>query len=171
VGINIGTITNCYSRGTVKGVFGIGGLVGINIGTITNCYSSGTVSGAHWAFGGLVGYNDGTISSCYSSGSVSGGSTVGGLVGYAGGVANSFWDIQTSDCNTSAGGTGKTTAEMKTQSTFTSAGWDFIEVWDIGENQTYPFLRTYAAGDINHDGVVDFRDITHLAGHWLHDME
>jgi hypothetical protein len=59
---------------------------------------------------------------------------------------------------------------MKTQGAFTSAGWDFIEVWDIGENQTYPFLRTYAPGDIDHDGVVDFRDIAYLAESWLRDL-
>jgi len=112
----------------------------------------------------------GYIYKCYSTGSVSGmGDDVGGLVGLheAGEVADSFWDTETSDQSSSAAGTPRTTAEMKTQSTFTSAGWDFIEVWDIGENQTYPFLRMYVAGDINHDGVVDFRDIAYLAESWL----
>ncbi|MHC4619949.1 MAG: hypothetical protein ACYTEQ_19555 [Planctomycetota bacterium] len=60
---------------------------------------------------------------------------------------------------------------MQTESTFTDAGWDFVEVWDIGENQTYPFLRVYPAGDIDHDEKVDWFDVAILAGHWLEGME
>ena len=175
VGYNHGTISNCYSTATVTGSWAVGGLVASNStrGTVTNCYSTGSVTGGS-SVGGLVGVNWETISNCYSTGSVGGtGDYVGGLVGYKGGsiISSSFWDVNTAGWPTSAGGTPKTTAEMKTQSTFTSAGWDSIEVWDIGENQTYPFLRTYLAGDINHDGVVDFRDITHLAADWLGGVE
>jgi len=169
-----GSISNSYSSCSVSGGFCVGGLVGgrgnhCRDGTISNCYSTGSVSGTDYV-GGLLGSYYGAVSNSYSSGSVSGtGSYVGGLVGrdYGGTMSSSFWDLNTSGWPTSSGGTPKTTAEMKTQSTFTSAGWGFIEVWDIGENQTYPFLRTYAAGDINHDGVVDFRDIAYLAESWL----
>jgi subtilisin-like proprotein convertase family protein len=123
---------------------GVGGLVGANYGngTITNCYSTGSVSGGG-DVGGLVGYNCyGPITNCYSTGKVTGSLVVGGLVGrveYAGGVVNSFWDIQTSGWTTSAGGLGKTTVEMKQKATFTN--WDFNTVWDIVEGQTYPYLR------------------------------
>ena len=65
----------------------------------------------------------------------------------------------------------KPTAEMRTESTFTDAGWDFVEVWNIGENQTYPFLRTHPAGDINHDDKVNFTDLAILAAHWLEDSQ
>jgi hypothetical protein len=84
-----------------------------------------------------------------------------------------FWD---SDINPDVNGIGnandpnviaKTTAEMMVGSTFTDAGWDFVEVWGIGENQTYPFLRVYSAGDLNHSGLVDWRDFAILAGQWL----
>jgi len=181
VASNVGTISNCYSSSSVTGDECVGGLVGRNSGTVTNSYSTASVGG-NQAVGALVGENgffscdiegcrmcSGFIYECYSMGKVSGGSGIGGLVGVHvdGEVGDSFWDIETSEQSTSAGGESKTTAEMKTQSTFISAGWDFTEVWDIGENQTYPFLRTYAAGDINHDGVVDFRDVTHLAESWL----
>jgi len=73
------------------------------------------------------------------------GSIVGGLVGYTivGTVNNSFWDTQTSGQSTSSGGTGKTTAEMKTQSTFLNAGWS-PSIWymDPGAdfNDGYPYL-------------------------------
>jgi len=167
-----GTISGSYATGSASGDGYVGGIVGSNRrgGAISNCYSSGTAAGTGDYLGGLVGDNySGAVSDCYSTGSVDGtGSYLGGLVGRnLGTIDSSFWDVNTAGWTTSAGGTPKTTAEMKTQSTFTDAAWDFIEVWDIGENQTYPFLRRYAAGDINHDGVVDFRDVTHLAGDWL----
>ena len=65
------------------------------------------------------------------------------------------------------GGTGKTTTEMQTATTFLEAGWDFIDVWGVGENQTYPDLRKYSAADINQDETVDFGDLAILADNWL----
>jgi len=162
----------CYSTGSVDGNIPVGGLVGHSDGTIMNCYSTCSVSGGY-IIGGLVGWNnEGYTARCYSTGSVSGtGWNIGGLIGFndpdEGFVRDSFWDIETSDQSTSSGGTGKTTAEMKTMSTFTEAGWDFVEIWGISENQTYPFLRTEPAGDSNHDKKVDLIDLAILALHWL----
>jgi hypothetical protein len=169
VGGHGGTITNCYSTGSVSEGYVVGGLVGYNPGgTITNCYSSGSVSG-ECDVGGLVGINDGTITNSYSTGSASGIWDVGGLVGvgYEQWVTASFWDVNTSGQSTSAGGTPKSTAEMKTKSTFTDAGWDFVEIWGIGENQTYPYLRFAPAGDLNYDEKVNLADFAILASHWL----
>ncbi len=140
-----GTITSSYSTGSVSGVEDVGGLVGRNgtswgEGAITNCYSTASVSGQDYV-GGLVGFNEeGTITNCYSTGSVSGQSQVGGLVGrhLYGEVTASFWDIETSRRTTSAGGIGRTTAQMMQQSTFTD--WDFENVWDICEGSGYPRL-------------------------------
>ena len=42
-----------------------GGVAGTNSGTVTNCYSTGTVKGAK--AGGLLGRNQGTISNCYTT--------------------------------------------------------------------------------------------------------
>lgn len=167
---NYGTVSKCYATSTVSGVAYVGGLVGYRYyGTVSNCYASGSVSGGYWYVGGLVGWNNSTVSNCYATGSVSGSSIVGGLVGYDyfGTVTASFWDIDTSGQLTSAGGTPKTTAEMKTKSTFTNAGWDFVEIWGIGENQAYPFLRTEPTGDSNHDKKVDLIDLAIFASHWL----
>ena len=79
-----GTISNCYSSGTVSGLHNVAGLVGWNYeGPISESHSTGSVSGNNLV-GGLVGHNgcDCNISNCYSSGPVSGtGSYVGGLVG------------------------------------------------------------------------------------------
>ena len=183
-GYNDGGITNCYSTGTVVSVYSgydyssCGGLVGINrYGNISNCYSTGTVSGNSYV-GGLAGetYN-GSISNCYSIGAVVGDSNVGGLVGYSysSTTNNSFWDVNTSGQTTSAGGTGKTTTEMKTLSTFTSAGWDFSYTdgdkmdWFIQIDE-YPILTWQISPvDIYTDGKNNFRDFAILAQFWMRD--
>jgi len=145
------SVADCYSTGAVSGGSYVGGLVGSNSGSIATSYSRALVSGdGHVA--GLVGYHwYGRITASYSSGSVSGGgSPVGGLVGSGSGrnVSSSFWDIQTSGQATSAGGTGKTTAQMQTAKTFLDAGWDFMgemangpeDIWWILEGKDYPHL-------------------------------
>jgi hypothetical protein len=172
VGSNEGGIRFCYSVGPVSGLQA-GGLVGDNTGVVSNCYCTGNVGGS--GAGGLVGWNGGIVSKCYSTGSVSGTGPrrAGGLVG-AGrlqGVTASFWDTQTSGQAAGAGGTGKTTAEMKNAGTFLAAGWDFNDLWDIAENQTYPFLRRHPTGDLNYDYRVDLLDVVILAEHWLEGVE
>ncbi len=143
MGYNLGTITNSYSTGSVNGNNSVGGIVGFNMnGIITNSYSTGSVNG-NFNVGGLVGNNNGTITNSYSTGSVTGPNYVGGLMGYDnnGTITNSFWniDIYTTD---NGFGTGKTTAEMKQQSTFTD--WDFATIWAIDEtgtiNDGYPYF-------------------------------
>ncbi|MHC4167372.1 MAG: GLUG motif-containing protein [Planctomycetota bacterium] len=182
VGDNSGTIANCYAASSVSGSgteqiaggfrpCGVGGLVGHNSGSIAASYSIGTVMGIE-RIGGLVGWNswEGTVENCYSSGSVSGDELVGGLVGDnsllvdSGAISNSFWDIETSGQATSNGGTGRTTAEMQMASTFTDAGWDFVDesvngledIWSICEGTNHPRLaRQIPAGDfVCPDGIT-----------------
>jgi hypothetical protein len=193
-----GTITNCTSTGvatsSASGVSYAGGLVGNQVGgTITNCCSTGSVAsytlgnGDAYAGGLVANQNPGaSISMCYSTGPVMvNGATMykGGLLGYMSAtatVAACFWDNQTSGITTSAGGSGaqgKTTALMKTLSTFTDAGWDFTDtdgnpaVWQMPA-LGYPYLAwkgcdTYPAGDSNQDCKVDMADFTILANNWL----
>lgn len=137
-------IEDCYNDGTVvkecgsfQDGFGHGGLLGsaTYIGTSTKdvimrrCWSNGLVDpGATTNCGGLVGF-DGTI----------------GLI-----VSNSFWDTQTSGFATSAGGTGRTTAQSKDFSTYNGASWDIVavvdaddytgEVWFVKDDVDYPRL-------------------------------
>jgi hypothetical protein len=125
-----GTVKNCYATGNVSGTLYSGGLIGIVIsGVIENCYSTGVVTisdpAAYAQAAGLIGDNSGTVTNC-------------------------FWDTQTSGKATSSGGTGKTTAQMKTLTTFTTANWDFqLETvngandnWGMNcsDNNSYPFL-------------------------------
>jgi len=63
-------------------------------------------------------------------------------------VLNSFWDTTTSGRDASDGGTGLTTAQMQTATTFLNAGWDFVgetkngtaDIWWINEGKDYPRL-------------------------------
>jgi len=188
----MGHIVRCFSTGAVSGTGrSVGGLVGYNGGPVTDCYSKGSVTGA-FGVGGLVGDNSGTygevngeyglITMCYSVGSVAGTGSVGGLVGCGpeyeviDDVIASFWDTQTSDQATSAGGTGKTTAEMQTAGTFLEAGWDFVgqfdngteDIWAICEGVDYPHLAwEFVIGDFDADADTDFADFCILAEHWL----
>jgi len=152
-------------------------------GRIDNCYSSASASGGNYV-GGLVGFNMGYeftsfITNCYSKGTVSGDESVGGLVGFNGDVVRaSFWDVNTSSQSTSSGGTPKTTAEMKTQSTFTNAGWDFVgetingpnDVWRMCvDGVEYPLLSWQFAlkGDFTCSDGVDILDLAFLVDRWL----
>ena len=147
VGLNSrSNITNSYSTGKLNGTSYIGGLVGYTTTSeITNSYSIGSVSGTS-NVGGLIGYTaTSEITNSYSIGSVSGTSNVGGLIGCGTNhsITSSYWDAETSGQSSSDGGTGKTTAEMKTQSTFVN--WDFDDTWTIEPslNNGYPELRTF----------------------------
>jgi hypothetical protein len=145
-----GSITMSYSIGSVSGESGVGGLVGMNNGSVSNCYSTGSVvgDGSRYGIGGLVGSNSGSITASYSGGKVRGQECVGGLLGpNSGKITSSFWDMETSGQTTSLG-VGLTTAEMQTATTFLDAGWDFIDetengtddIWWILEGQDYPRL-------------------------------
>ena len=147
-GSSSGTVRYCYSTANVigNGANEIGGLVGRNAGgSISNCYASGAATGKTY-IGGLIGVCwDSNIVNCYSVGPVSGtGSYEGGLIGedVSGNsqVIGSFWDKQTSGLTTSAGGTGKTTAEMQTEATFLAAGWDF-EIETANGNETIWYIE------------------------------
>jgi hypothetical protein len=122
-----------FAVGNVSGNKNLGGLVGtIDRATVTQCYATGSVAGIE-GLGGLAGNaSAGTIRECYAAGPVSGTKSVGGLVGIrTGDTTACFWDTQTSGQAISVGGTGLTTAQMKTAATFMDAGWDFAKVWLI----------------------------------------
>jgi len=184
IGGNAGIIRRCSSTAAVSGGGHVGGLVGSScqfqmgpgVALISDSYSAGSVSGPAIAIGGLVGCNANPIENSYSCARVAEGPNAGGLVGYGHEsvpYVECFWDSEVSpDVNgignrTDANVIGKTAGEMQTESTFRDAGWDFVEVWGIGEGQTYPFLRVYPAGDLNHSGLADWRDFAILASHWL----
>jgi hypothetical protein len=171
VGENSGQIIDSFATGIIKGSYYAGGFVGENDGSISRCFSSAKVIATNSGAGGFTGRNiRGVISDCYSSGKVFAGDNAAGFArlnwngiisncystGYIeaennikgfllqdlnGITSNCFWDKQTSGTSTSAAGTAKTTAQMKTAATFISVGWDFTTpVWQINDSRDYPRL-------------------------------
>jgi hypothetical protein len=169
-----GAMRQSYATGAVSGGSSskfLGGLCGQNDGSTTDCYATGAVTGQDW-LGGLCGVNYITVSHCYATGSVTGQSWLGGLTGNV--SESTVFDCYFLDPNDGGGpvngrGTPLTVSQMKRQDSFSS--WDFSEIWDIGENQTYPFLRKHLAGDLNHDGVVNWADYAIIASQWLQERQ
>jgi len=163
------TISQCYSVVNVTALssrYQIGGLCGYlralagdPPALIINCYSAGTVTSNGYKVGGLLGDADGrnaTVSMCYSVAQVNG-THKKGLVGYnyrSPTIEDSYWDKEASACSSSCGGAGKTAAEMIQQATF--ANWNFVNVWDLLENESYPSLKEVDSG------MVVVNNIEHL---------
>ena len=154
VGISWGKVHNSFAIIDLNASsYHIGGLMGILAGAeILNCYSRGNVTSASINVGGIVGYvsSAGQITNTYTSTDISGSSNTGGFIGkdVAGvTVTNSYWDNGTSGLSnmcgsgTCSGAAGKTTAQMKQESTFTN--WDFTDTWSVYScrNDGYPFLQ------------------------------
>lgn len=134
-----------------------GGLIGVIYNgsvTIENCYATGNIICPNTS-GGLIGYNNISsqpLTNCYSVGAVqipSGYiegfhyinlSSLGGLCGSSStySITSCYYDAETSEQSDNDGrGVPKTTAQMKTQSTF--VGWDFASIWILDSNNNgYP---------------------------------
>ena len=173
-----GSIEQSFNSGTVwaTGSNGAGGIAESNRAIVENVYSTGRVTGSNSGnlvetscsnCGGLVGVmTSGSLLNSYSTGFVNSSSDLAGaIVGQLANdtvdqVENLFFDAETSGQTEGAGGsggsaldgTGRTTAQMKTLSTFTGAGWDFEgetangidNIWTNKDPSTgfisYPFL-------------------------------
>lgn len=156
-------ILRSYAGGTVQGSGNVGGFVGSNGGTIRDCYTDGSVEGSS-SVGGFAGQNrsesrDGTIAESYAAASVAGDNYLGGFVGYFEGAVNaSYWDTGASGIGESAGGEGRTTAQMQAgtpgayinpdgsnddthnEENLMYDGWDSA-VWTFGADGDYPMLQ------------------------------
>jgi hypothetical protein len=167
---DLSVVTNCFANGSVN-TTGTGtnaysgGFCGITFNaTVTNCYSKCSVTNTlegSYAGGFAGGADGGSFNNCYATGLVSSTdeysakgfisnnfSIYGGIdIVY---VNTSYFDTETthqsSDGATANGGTvaiGKTTEEMKTQSTYD--GWNFAFIWSINSvnNDGYPYLQPH----------------------------
>jgi len=167
------TVEYCYTTSDVDAYSTYtAGFAGRNAGgTINNCYCTGNVTAISSSayVGGFTAYNysSGEILKCYSASYVDASihsSYVGGFIGNnAGTVSYCFWDTDSSGkalgigAGTNLGVTGKTSPEMRTESTFTNGGWDFQgesangtdEIWtiDAGSNDAYPYLANTPLSD------------------------
>ena len=156
-------ISASYATGPVTGA-PAGGLVG-TIGTpfqeatIRASYATGSVDGS--PAGGLVGrvYDEGMITGSYATGRVSGGSRKSGLVGddEGGTVTNSYWDTRTSGQGSGSPGSGRTTSQLQSPTSYSGiyGSWnvDLDEdnmndaPWNFGTSSQYPALRADRDGD------------------------
>ena len=178
-----GTISSSYSTGNVDGKQpDIGGFVGDNkqgdneIGElkdsiISNCYALGDVTPvgnlpAEGDCGGFVGGNqEGQVVNCYCAnavnitGGVNDREDKGDFCGdnTDGVISNSYYNTDLASIGSSDGGTGKTTAQLKQQTTFVS--WDFDDVWTIVEDTSYPTLP--ASVSFLGGSVIDVYPISH----------
>ena len=163
VGSNWGTpIVASYAAVEVTGERDVGGLIGENNANVTASYATGWVAGDD-NVGGLVGSNGKTITASYATGPVTGERDVGGLVGSnwvsgnTGTVTNSYWDTTTSRRTSSAGGQGRTTAQLQAPIDYTGiyAQWNVDldgdgtndDPWDFGMDDEYPALAVNVDGD------------------------
>ena len=166
-GVNSGVIAASYATGSVSGngYADVGGLVGDNryTGVITAAYAEGSVSGRADRYGGLLGSNQGVVTVCFSTGGVP--QRGGGLIGSNGNygtVANCYWDTETSDQSDSAGGDGKTTADLRSPTGYTGAYADWNvdldgdgssdDPWRFGSATEYPVLNLGTL-DIDHGNL------------------
>ena len=156
-------IAASYATGPVNG-YAAGGLVG-EIGTFINSeatirasYATGSVDGSY--AGGLVGRIDagGIITASYATGRVDG-SREGGLVGdnERGTVTNSYWDTRTSGQGSGSPGSGRTTSQLQSPTSYSGiyGSWN-VDIdedntndnpWNFGTSSQYPALRANMDGD------------------------
>jgi hypothetical protein len=189
-----GRIKSCFASGAVLGYEDVGGLLGRHYsGIVEDSYALTNVAGKT-GVGGLVGQTYSyDLRRCFSGGPVDGIESVGGLVGYyrKGGYpgyedyVKCFWD---SDINPDVNGIGnmddhnvigESTDNMQSRSTFSSAGWHFVDevrdgvegIWTICEQTNYPKLvwQLSPADLVCPDGVTA-KDFCVFAQYWLNEM-
>lgn len=155
-----GIARRCWSTGSVESALRVGGLIG-QMAQITtgceafDCWSLCSVTGDDQVGGFTSALNSSTMRRCYTAGPVSGDTNTGGMVGTKSGTViddANFWDTNVSGQSTSEVGTGKTTAEMQDQDTYTN--WDFEDVWTIDPNEYPTLLVEQPPG---RDPEVDYR--------------
>jgi hypothetical protein len=186
VGTNAGSIIGCYAATSeIYGRNSVGGLVGFNLsGSLIACYATGLICCEHDILGGLVGENNGYINVCYAACIFDWATDImGGLVGqnddegYINACLCNDINGEAVGYGSSSGVTRKTTAEMQTLSTFTSAGWDFTneilngtnDTWRMcADNVDYPRLNWESiGGDFSCPDGVNMEDLDYSVARWL----
>lgn len=151
-------VSNCYVTAgavdsTAAAFLGAGGFTGnvLDTATVEDCYVIADSVLAQAAFTSIGGFTSSisagaTVQNSYvviPTVTGAGSTTAGFTPSATGTVTASFWDDDVCNQNASTQGTAKTTPEMKDESTFTGAGWDFTSTWTIDPtiNDGYPIFQ------------------------------
>ena len=162
VGVNYGTVENCYNEGRVYGESYISGLVAVNGGTVKNSYNLGLVD--DWnipqSAAGIVGYNQATatVEDCYNYSVMS---NVGSGIAYVneGKIINCYYMEGALPSVNQVGGTSDEHAMMNHQ--FANGEVAFRLGAPFGQNintQPYPViggLKVYASVSCNDGSVLE----------------
>jgi hypothetical protein len=187
------SFADCDIRVNYGDVAKVGGAFGVTQSTaINNCYARGSLfdvkhnsSTLYFNYGGgFTGYFYlGAVTNCWCATDTFGAGNA-HIKGFGTSITvtptGCFWDKTTSGITAAnTGATGKTTAEMQTLSTFTSAGWDFVgetangteDIWRMCiDGVNYPLLWwQFNAADFTCPDGVDFIDFAIFANAWLSD--
>ena len=202
IGKNSATVTNCYSTATVTSSYNAAGLVAYNYGVVDMCYAMGNLYSNNYA-AGVIGYNNGSkaiVRNCvamnnkievtYESQQVQQGGGYGQRI--IGGIKNnapapgmnnyalktmqvSLNDVPQKVYDDLMNGTAKTNAELKQKAIYQELDWDFDNVWQIDEGESYPYQTVKVDGGSDPDdpnnpenpddpqGEVEVTDISTLS--------
>lgn len=171
VGLNMGSITRCSANATIAVTgYGASAFVVDNYGSISDCWTTGSVSGSNTS-GFIYNQYSGSVLRCYAAVSHT---TSGWRFGmaqylYGGSSSGCFYDSTVSGTMQSYIGTAKTTVQMKTLSTY--SGWDLATTWFMcSPSSYYPRLRrTLPVGEVACPDGVSFADFAYLAAWWQYD--
>jgi len=151
-------IENCYTKSNVISEHTAGGFAGHNsIASINNCFCKGTLTCetnySERDVGSFIGFNDqGRVINCFTTDSVLyteiANPTDKGFAGSVDSVGDyqmtgNFWDIDSSgQASTIGGAEGRHTDELKADTTFLNADWNFCSIWGLCDtiNDGYPHL-------------------------------
>lgn len=139
-----GIIEKCYSTGDVYGYYNAGGIFGDTTNAeieVKDCFTLGNIDSMIKGAGGIFfGPGNGNIklTNCYSAANIQSfpayGMGSGDVV-----IENCYFDVSHGEIDDKTTDFCRLTGGMAAKDNF--KGWDFETVWDIDENNSYPFLR------------------------------
>ena len=145
VGLNYGTISQCYNTGVIKADCyhaEVGGIAGSS-GHVEKCFNTGLIlaDGYYANIGGIIG-SYGSITECYNTGNIEmNGDNTGALSGCSGTLTNCYFInrfIQATGSNTGSNTNvvRLTADEIIQQSKF--IGFDFDNIWEMSTDPSFP---------------------------------
>jgi hypothetical protein len=160
--VSVATISQCFNSGAVvcntsSGGADAGGIAGTAINatsTIINCYNSGTVkaSSGNSAAGILGSAKGSVVSYCYNTATITASTQSGGIAGYCGNTNvftscfSTYSPVYNNAPSTATKVQVRTSAQMKLDTTYTNAGWDFSDETANGSSEVWSMSGIFNSG-------------------------